>query len=68
VADHTLGALIDLGLTHSFISASVIPRLHLDPLHQLGLHVKVANDDRVASAGVCRATRIFIDNNNNQAF
>jgi hypothetical protein len=47
--------------THSFISASVTARLHLDPLHQPGLHVKVANSDRVPSAGMCRVTHIFID-------
>jgi hypothetical protein len=43
LAGHTVGALIDSGSTHSFISASVAARLHLDPLHQPSLHVKVAN-------------------------
>jgi hypothetical protein len=61
LAGHTLGALIDSWSTHSIISVSVAAHLHLDPLHQPGLHVKVANGDRVASAGVCRATHIYID-------
>jgi hypothetical protein len=61
VADQTLGALIDSGSTHLFISASVAARLHLYPLHQPELHIKVANGDQVASAGMCHATHIFID-------
>jgi hypothetical protein len=61
VVDQILEALIDPGFTHSFISTSVIARLHLEPLHQPGLHVKVTNGDRVSSAGICRTLRIFID-------
>jgi hypothetical protein len=50
---HIVGPLINSGSTHSFISASVAARLHLDPLHQPGLHVKVANDDRVDGMSPC---------------
>jgi hypothetical protein len=57
----TLRALIDSGSTHSFISDAVASRLHLDPLPQPGLCVRVANGDRVATTDVCRAARIFID-------
>jgi hypothetical protein len=61
LTDHTVGTLIDSGSTHSFISVLVAARLDLDPLHQFGLHVKVANSDCVACASVCRATHIYID-------
>jgi hypothetical protein len=56
VAGDTVGTLIDSGSTHSFISASVTAHLHLEPLHQPGHPVKVAN-----SAGIYKATHIYID-------
>jgi hypothetical protein len=58
IAGDTVGALVNSGSTHSFISTSVATRLQLEPLHQPGLHMKVANGDRVASAGVCHATHL----------
>jgi hypothetical protein len=60
IADQVVRALIDSGSTHS-ISTSVIARVHLDHLHQPSLHIKVANGDRVTSAGICHGVHIFID-------
>jgi hypothetical protein len=60
IMDQVVGALIDSGSTHS-ISAFVAARLHLNPLHQPSLHVKVANGDRVPSTGVCCGVHIFIN-------
>jgi hypothetical protein len=59
--DHTIGALVDSGSTHSFISVTAECRLHLDPVHNPGLHVGVANGDQVACIDICRAVHIFID-------
>jgi hypothetical protein len=61
VADEPLRALIDSGSTHSFISVAAASRLHLDILPRPDLGVKVANGDRVVTAGVCHATHVFID-------
>jgi hypothetical protein len=61
IDNYTLGALIDSGSTHSFISASATSLLHMEPEERLGLRVTVANGDRVASAGICRVVHIFID-------
>jgi hypothetical protein len=61
IGDQTLGALVDSGSTHSFISAAATCRLHLEPLLYPGLRVTVANGDRVASTGICRDVHIFID-------
>jgi hypothetical protein len=61
MGDQLLGALVDSSSTHSFISVGAASRLYLDPLPLPGLHVKVANGDRVATAGICRKTRIYID-------
>jgi hypothetical protein len=55
VGDQLLGALVDFGSTHSFISVAAASQLHLDPLPLSGLRVKVANSDRVPpSASVAR--------------
>jgi hypothetical protein len=59
--DHTIGILVDSGSTHSFIFVTAACRLHLDPVHKLGLHVGVANGDQVACTGICRAVHIFIN-------
>jgi hypothetical protein len=61
VGDQLLGALVDSDSTHSFISVTAASQLHLDPLPLPGLRVKVANDDHVATAGICCKTWIFID-------
>jgi hypothetical protein len=61
MADQSLQALIDSGSTHSFISIAVVSRLHLDILPRLDLSVEVANGDRVATSGACRAAHVFID-------
>jgi hypothetical protein len=59
--DDMLCALVNSGSTHSFISVSAASCLHLDSQPLFGLHVSIANGDWVACAGVYRATRIFID-------
>jgi hypothetical protein len=59
--DNILGGLVDSGSTHSFISASAASILHLEPDTCPGLHVTVANGDRVASTGICRVVHIFVD-------
>jgi hypothetical protein len=61
VAGATLGTLIDSGSTHSFISASVVRRLLLQPMSHPGLNVVVANVDRVPSDGVCYGVHIFLN-------
>jgi len=53
-------ALIDSGSTHSFIDESTARRLGLVPTPRPGLSVGVANGDRVAAAGVCKAVHISI--------
>jgi hypothetical protein len=60
VGDQLLGALVDSGSTHSFISVVATSRLHLDPMPLPSLRVKVANGDRVATTDVYRKTRIYI--------
>jgi hypothetical protein len=59
--DNMLCALVDSGSTHSFIWVFAASRLHLSSQPLPGLHVSVANGDRVACAGVCRTVCIFID-------
>jgi hypothetical protein len=61
LAGDTLQALVDSGSTHSLISVAAASCLQLDPLPRPDLSVKVASDDRVAIAGVCRTVHIFID-------
>jgi hypothetical protein len=60
VGDQLLGALVDSGSTHSFISMVAASRLHLDLMPLPSLRVKVANGDRVATTDVYRKTRIYI--------
>lgn len=57
----TVGALIDSGSTHSFIFTTAARHLSLQAQHQPGLAVTVANGDRMPSLGICKATRIFIN-------
>jgi hypothetical protein len=61
INDNILEGLVDSGSTHSFISASAASILHLEPDTRPGLHVMVANGDRIASVGICRAIHIFVD-------
>jgi hypothetical protein len=61
VADEPLQALIDSDSTHSFIFVGTVTRLQLDIRPRPDLTVKVANGDRVVTAGVCRAPHVFID-------
>jgi hypothetical protein len=60
IMEATLTALVDSESTHSFISVAAARRLALQPEPRTGLMMVVANDDRVASDGVWRATRVFI--------
>jgi hypothetical protein len=57
----TVTALVDSGSMHSFISEATARQHHLQLTPCPGLHVTVANGDRVASAGVCGAIHFFID-------
>jgi hypothetical protein len=57
----TVMTLVDSGSMHSFISTKVVCRLHLEPVFRPGLQVTVANDDKVASAGIWHNVQFFID-------
>jgi hypothetical protein len=57
----TLTTLVNSGSTHSFLSIEVVSRLHLLPIHRPGLRVTVANDDQVASDGVCKEVSFTMD-------
>lgn len=60
VCDKAAVALVDSGSTHSFIDESTARRLGLVPSPRPGLSVGVANGDRVAASGVCKAVRFVI--------
>lgn len=60
IAGVTLTALVDTGSTHTFINDAVAHRLALNITPQPGLSVRVANGDRVISAGICDNTNIAI--------
>ncbi|XP_039834312.1 uncharacterized protein LOC120695058 [Panicum virgatum] len=60
VCDKAVVALVDSGSTHSFIDGSTARRLGLVPSPRPGLVVGVANGDRVAVSGVCKAVRFAI--------
>lgn len=51
---------MDLGSTHTFISDDIAQSLDLPVQPHLGLYVKVANDNRTHSMGVCLETIINI--------
>jgi hypothetical protein len=57
----TVTTLVDSGSMHSFISTEAACRLHLEPVYRLGLQVTMANDDKVASTGVCHNVQFYID-------
>jgi hypothetical protein len=57
----TVMTLVDSGSMHSFISTKVVCRLHLELVFRPGHQVTVANDDKVASAGVWHNVQFFID-------
>jgi len=60
IAGVDLVALVDSGLTHTFINADIVPRLGLSVTPRPGLSVRVTNAERVASAGLCAATAATI--------
>ena len=53
-------ALVDSGSTHTFMASSTVDRLGFSPEPLSGVHVKVANGERLQSSGVCRAVRVII--------
>jgi len=61
ICDTHATALVDSGSTHSFIDEALAQRLGLTPDPRPGLSVGVANGDRVASAGLCKAVHLLID-------
>lgn len=60
IAGQQLTALVDTGSTHTFVKDHVARQLGLQLTPRPGLSVKVANGDRVTSAGVCRDTPVAI--------
>ncbi|WVZ76347.1 LOW QUALITY PROTEIN: hypothetical protein U9M48_024329 [Paspalum notatum var. saurae] len=60
LGDGDLLALVDSASTHTFIHDDVARRLGLHVTPRLGLSVKVANGDRVASPGFCSNTMLII--------
>lgn len=52
VKDRTLVALVDTGYTHTFIREAVATQLGLQVTPRLGLSIKVANGDNIASSGI----------------
>lgn len=56
----TLMALVDTRSTHTFVRDNVARQLGLPIAPRSGLSVKVANGDRVPSAGVCVDTAVHI--------
>jgi len=61
IRDAPATALVDSSSTHSFIDESLAHCLGLIPGPRPGLSVGVANGDRVASSGLCKAVRLVID-------
>jgi len=60
VAGVPITALVDSGSTHTFMATSTAARLGLSPEPLSGVHVKVANGERLQSSGICRAVRVII--------
>jgi hypothetical protein len=61
VNDKTLVALMDPGSTHTFVKEAVVPHLGLPVTPRSRLTIKVFNDERVASQGVCKEADMVID-------
>jgi hypothetical protein len=60
IHNQTLMALVDIGSTHTFIKETVVAHLGLLVTPRQGLTVKVTNDERVASQGVCKEADMMI--------
>ncbi|WVZ92138.1 hypothetical protein U9M48_038225 [Paspalum notatum var. saurae] len=60
VAGESLLALVDSGSTHTFIHQDTARRLQLPITERKGMTVKVANGERVSSAGLCAAMDVHI--------
>jgi hypothetical protein len=60
IKGRTLVALVDTGLTHTFIRDDLQPQLDLILTPPNGLTVKVANGEQVTSGGVCCAADLEI--------
>lgn len=61
LGDATLHALVDMGSTHNFLSQESAARVRLPLIQRAGLHVTVANGDKVPSPGIFQDARISID-------
>jgi hypothetical protein len=61
IGDTLLHALVDSRYTHSFISESTATRLLLILQLRPGLHITVANGDRVPVVGVCKVIHNSVD-------
>jgi hypothetical protein len=55
-----LTALLDFGSTHNFLDLEVAERAGIQWGHHAGIHITVANGDRVHSPGCCRNMQIAI--------
>lgn len=55
-----LVVLLDSGSTHNFINDQAVDKTGMKLLHQTGLSVVVANDDRLSNVGVCRSIKMAI--------
>ena len=60
IAGEDVTALVDSGSTHSFMATATAVRLGLSPQPTPGIHVKVANGERLQSSGICRAVCVII--------
>jgi len=60
IAGVPITALVNSGSTHTFMATSIAVRLGLSPEPLSGVHVKVANGERLQSSGICRAVRVII--------
>jgi hypothetical protein len=55
-----LNALLDSGSTHNFVDLDTAERAGITLAGQAGLHITVANGDRVHSYGCCRSMKTII--------
>ena len=60
VHGHRLVVLLDSGLTHNFINADLLRRVHLSTAPHPTMQVLVANSDRVSYEGVARDVALAI--------
>ena len=61
IAGKRLNALVDSGSTHNFLAKEAAARTSVHLQHWPIVQVKVANDDRVTSAGIAKALPLMVD-------